>query len=287
MSEISNTIANAIGAATSRAARNALGPRVGSLASPVIGQAIDQVRGAVANTAFGQSVGLTASGGSRAPGDAHGGINARGDALQNWCWYALLPDISDGGIVTSLPWYYAQTATLPRRLIQSDSANFNGHPVHFPESYSVDQLRLGLFMDTTNRAQAWLAAWEGLVLGNDDPTNPRNHGMWGLPADYKKTIDIVILNTERREMLNVKYINAWPSQPEAQELVSGSGEAMVQNVSFMVEDVQIQIMDGQEVANAVRTARDNLVQFGVTTGLSASGISNVLNQIGINLSGFL
>jgi hypothetical protein len=151
--------------------------------------------------------------GGVALGDAFAGINARGDAVQNWCWYCLLPSmendsaLSFGGIspAISLPWYYVPSANMPRRKIATESTQANAHMRHYPQSYSVDNLSLGLFMDTTGKAQQYLEAWASKVLDNRDPANTENQGRWGLPADYKKDIYIVLLDTVHRQMMNVKY----------------------------------------------------------------------------------
>jgi hypothetical protein len=230
-------------------------------------------------------------------GDAMRGMQARDDALQNWCWYCILPPIADGnaldigGLVpklgtlqpqVSLPWYYVQTANLPQRNIQTESVNMNGHPVFFPESYSVDQLTLGLFMDSSSKVHKWLKAWQGQVLGNVNPQLAQNQGMWGLPAQYKKTINIVLMNVSKKQMLNVKYLNCWPTSPTALELNSSEAEVLIQNVSFVVEDIDIRVYNDKGlIDNLLDTATG--YAMGALNGLAAP----YLNNLGSTVSKFL
>lgn len=286
MSALSNVISTAIEGNINRAVRRALPSPAGAILAPAIDKAIDQVRGAVLgrqpDKKFQEAPRFT--GASNSPGDSFAGIHARGDALQNWCWYALMPSLQNNGYNNDLAWYYIQTANLPERTINVDSVNFGGHPVHFPESYSVDPLQLGLFMDNRNESSRYIQAWRELVLQNGDPNiSDSNKGMWGLPAKYKKNIDIVVLNTEKMIALNLKYTRCWPTVSTNTELTSGQGEAMIKTVSFVAEDVYVSVFDAQGIVEPSKEAD----QSGYTTGLSGGLVSSVLNKIGGISTAFL
>jgi len=209
-------------------------------------------------------------------GDSLSGMNARGDAIQNWCWYCVLPvlnrntAVSLGGVTPSsaLPWYYVQKATLPQRSFNRESLSRNGHSAHYPDAYSVTDLLLEFFMGSDNKAQQYIKDWQGLVLGNKNAGVITNQGQWGLPVDYKKTINLVVLSVDRKILLNVKYFGCWPIDPNPLELVSGQGEPLSQPVSFAVEDVNVDIQtDSGLVDTLVNTAR----------GYALTGINSVLS----------
>ena len=115
-------------------------------------------------------------------GNDFAGINARGDALQNWCWYCVPPaiyntddlnldELSIGSLAAPLvwlPWYYVQSATIPDREIEVRTIQRNGHAMHFPKSYSVGDLTLTLFLDSKNVARQWLRSWSHLVVSSDN-----------------------------------------------------------------------------------------------------------------------
>jgi len=216
-------------------------------------------------------------------GDDFAGINARGDAVQSWCWYAVMPDISNtsalnagvvsgtnvGAPLVGLPWYYVQTANLPMRQFGLDTIKRNGHSVHYAQGYEVGTLSLGLFMDSSSKAHQYLKAWQGLVLANTNPKSVQNQGNWGYPADYKKDIVIVVLSVDKKVLLNVKLINCWPSEPTATELTSGEATPLVQTVTFVVEDVDITV-------NNDRGLLDTLTS--TATGYATSALTGALNS---------
>ena len=284
MSALSRVLGSAIDRASSKAIRSSIGSPLAGVIAPTIEKAIGTLKNNLIGPASAERrVSEKRSLESAAVGDDLAGINARGDALQNWCWYALLPEIIVDTTIEKLPWYYVQTTNAPQRNIAFESVTVNGHPVSYPESYSVDQLQLGLFMDSTNKAHKWLTAWQSLILGYDDPSLPRNQGMWGLPASYKKDINIVLLNAQKQQMINFKYINCWPSAPTSLDLVSSSAEAIVQNVSFLAEDVSLTIYESKGLVSPTSSPG---AQIGQTTGIPQDGINSALNKLGSSIKVF-
>ena len=98
----------------------------------------------------GDMINSIGSGGGTDYGDTGRAINARGDAVQNWCWYCIMPSLTDGNAISlfsmkpsvALPWYYVQKMNLPLRSFQVESISRNGYQAHYPESYSVNDLQL-------------------------------------------------------------------------------------------------------------------------------------------------
>lgn len=228
--------------------------------------------------------------GQATPGDGLRGMNARSDAIQNWCWYCLLPTFTNRSAVNlsvndflpstfssgtpglvstqafkpslSLPWYYVQRSNLPFRRIETESVKRNSHMIHYPTGYSVDSLTLEFFMDSANLAQTYLKAWGAAVLNSVDPGRMENRGQWGLPASYKKDINIYVLSVSKQVLLNFRYFGCWPSEQTALELVSDNAAALSQPVTFQVEDVAVTVNNDKRVI-------DNLAQTAVGIGISA------------------
>lgn len=197
------------------------------------------------------------------PGDALGGMNARGDAIQNWSWYCLMPTLTNNNTQsiagsrasTPLPWYYVQKCNAPFRLIETESIKRNSAQVHLPIGYSVPNLAIEFFMDSNNVAQKYLKAWGALVLDTAPVANVVNRGVWGLPAGYKKNIYVYVLSVTKKQLLNFKFINCWPNDPQALELMSADPAVLVQTVNFMVEDVEVTVLNDKGVI-------DNLIEAG-------------------------
>jgi T4-like virus tail tube protein gp19 len=243
------------------------------------------IEGAISGAlqAPGQLLGSLGSFGGTSLGDDFAGINARGDAVQSWCWYAVMPDINNnsalsvgvvaginvGAPVVSLPWYYVQTANLPMRQFSLDTIKRNGHSVHYAQSYEVGTLTLGLFMDSSSKAHQYIKAWQGQVMANANPKSVQNQGNWGYPAAYKKDIVLVVLSVDKKVLLNVKLINCWPTEPSAVELTSGEATPLVQTINFAVEDVDITV-------NNDKGLLDTLI--GTATGYATSALTGALNS---------
>lgn len=260
---------------------------IGSLAQGDVGQAISTL--AYAPSQLASTLG---SSGGTSFGDDLRGISRRGDAVQSWCWYMVMPDIPDtsavplGSIGTivggqpliSCPWYYVQTANLPLRTITTESVKRNGHDAHRPSGYNVGQLSVGLFLDSESKAHQYLKAWQGLVLANSTAKVVQNQGNWGYPSSYMKDITLVVLSVRRNLLLNVRFINCWPTELTPVDFTSGEATALVQAVNFMVEDVDITVNNDKGLI-------DTLISTASGYGLSAlssqfgSGLSNQLNNL--------
>lgn len=212
---------------------------------------------------------------SSAPGNSFAGMAARGDSLQNWSWYCLAPDINTDNGLVKLPWYYVQTSNLPQRNISANSIYRNGRAVYYPENYNIADLTLGLFLDTSGLAMKWIEAWKSRVVGNLDPTISTNQGGWGLPADYKKNVNIMLLSPAKQEMLNIKYINCYPTDTQITDLASNESNPMVLTVQLKVEDIDISVITDNAVIGAASKS-PNFV-MGAISNLG-TGVANSLKD---------
>ena len=265
-----SALSNVIGAAKSgfTTGKGSLNASLNSLVS-------GDIQGALANLAntAGDTLNAFAATGAAPLGDGFGGINAREDALQNWCWYAMLPAFGR----TTLPWYYVSAANMPYRTIQTEAIQRNGKAVHYPESYSVDNLSMVFFLDNSGKAYQYLKTWQGLVLGNIDPKKPGNQGKWGLPSNYKKDIQLIVFSVAKKRMLNVKYINCWPTNLTALSLSSGQAEALSQEVNFLVEDVEVTVNNDKGLMENLLDTTTNFVIGNAANALTGFGDQQLNN----------
>ncbi len=171
-------------------------------------------------------------------GDGFKGIHARKDAVQDWCWYCILPKV--GG--KQLPWYYVTSANTPHRKINTESLKRNGHTVHYPESYEMSgSLSLKFYLDGTSKAHEYLKAWQREIVGDKNPAQAANQGVWGLPSKFKKPITIAVMSVDRKELLVFKYLGCFPTDPQAMELGAGSANPLELQVEFQVEDLDLTV----------------------------------------------
>lgn len=178
--------------------------------------------------------------GSASFGDGFAGINARKDAVQDWCWYCILPDI-DG---VSLPWYYVTSANTPYRKIVTEAIKRNGHTVNLPDSYEMSgNLQLKLFVDSSSLSYAYAKKWMSKVLADDNPAIAVNQGIWGYPQAFKKSVTIAVMSVDRKDLLLFKYLGCFPSDPQALELGSGSETPLELTLDLPVDDVDLTVMN--------------------------------------------
>lgn len=228
--------------------------------------------------------------GGTAFGDGFAGLNARQDAVQDWCWYCILPTIGR----QTLPWYYVTSASVPHRKISLDTVKRNGHSANYAQSYELNgNLNLKFFMDSSSKAYDYFKAWQRLVLGDNDPTVVGNQGLWGLPKDYKKSITIVVTSVTKKDLLIFKYLDCFPTDPQSLEVGAGTSAPMEFSLDFAVEDVAITVKnDVGFLTNLEETAKGFGLQAlkgagslfdAVPSGLdffsSSSGFNSVIDGV--------
>lgn len=254
-------------------AANAIkGAASASVVSAVSQAASGDVYGALASlgSAVENAVDTVGAYGAATPGDGMRGMNARSDGIQNWCWYCLMPTLTNPNSLSimntqgsvSLPWYYVQRGTIPFRVLETESIKRNSQQIHLPTGYSVPNLSLEFYMDSANKAQEYLKAWSSLVLGTSPVANVVNRGVWGLPATYKKNITFYVLSVTKKQLLTIKYVGCWPADPQALELTSSDPAILAQTVSFMVEDVEVTVSNDKGLV-------DKLSETAIGYGVSA------------------
>lgn len=154
-----------------------------------------------------------------------------------------------GGSVASaqgnieLPWYYVEECTPPFRHFNIRSIFREGRDRHYADKYSVDNLRCGIYADSSNVALSYLQAWLNCVM---NPFSAQaavtDGGGFGRPVDYKKPIRIFLLDVQRSEIVILEYTECWPVNLDGLTLNSGSSERIIYQVNFSVGDMFINII---------------------------------------------
>lgn len=201
------------------------------------------------NGVFGRSDTAQGANSSQYAGPGEGnplyGINARGNAMLPFDWYATFPSLSGSsgsssislsGTNNALPWYYCETANLSWRVIETQPVYRRGHQEHLPKGYSVAPLRMGFMLDDTNAALNYFATWQNLILGQFDGSSS-SQGLWGRPADYQKTLSVNLLSVNRQKVLTLTYYGVWPTSLTEVQMVSAAGDRLILEVEFSVNDV--------------------------------------------------
>jgi len=215
-----------------------------------------------------------------APGNDLAGAQARSDPMLAYTWYAQMPVITPGStqissgasassilssvaanLVTNLaspvigsiftsnsqqlPWYYVEQATLPFRTFETQHIFREGRPRSYPTKYSVGTLRLGIYADSTNIALQYLQTWNNAIITPfSSSTSSTMGGGWGRPSDYKFPIFIYLVDVTSNTLALVEYTECWPSSIEAYSMESGNSNRIINQVTFEVGDVFVNLVGG-------------------------------------------
>lgn len=259
------------------------------------------------------------SNGNADPGNSLAGALARSDPLMSFCWYAQLPVISPGstqtvvgnataGVIASLaqtlvngassvlssamggavstsqsaqlPWYYVEEANLPFRQYTSKAIFREGRDRNYPDKYSVNTLRLSLYMDSQNTAFKYIQAWNNAIITPfSAATSDTLAGGWGRPSDYKKPIYIYMLDVTKNVLAIVQYTECWPMTMEDFAMNSSTADRVLGHVTFSVGDVFINLMDvSSNVGTSVLANAGNNILTQAISSASSLFQSSVVNS---------
>lgn len=171
------------------------------------------------------------------------GIISRPDPMMSFYWYAMLPTLDTGQGMVSLPWNFVEEATPSFRTYDMNSIYRDGRMKKFASAFSVDNLRLGFYMDVGNQSLNYLTGWQNCIQAPvTQQTMYDRTGMYRLPSRYQRPIYIYLLNPARESIAVLQYVECWPQNLDSLQLNSGAGSRLIQNVSFATGDVIVNIL---------------------------------------------
>lgn len=230
------------------------------------------------------------------PGFDLAGASSRSDPMLAYTWYAQMPVITPGSNQTAanatsssilanlgttllsgltsalggsistsnaaqLPWYYVEQATLPFRTFEAQHIFREGRPRSYPTKYSVGNLRLGIYADSSNVALTYLQAWQNAIITPFSANlASQMGGGWGRPSDYKFPIFVYLLDVTTNVLAIVEYTECWPTNVSSYSMESGNSNRIVNEVTFEVGDVFVNlvnagsILPGSVLANSANNA---------------------------------
>lgn len=224
------------------AAVGALGQAVGNVALNGAKAVLSGNVGDLGNIITGElsSVGgfLKGPGGGMLEGYSLLGAQARADPLLEYNWYCVLPPIQSAYGSTTLGWNYVEECTVPYRRFETRSVYDQGFPKHYAGKYSVDQLRLGVYMDAQAKSLQYFRAWQAAMMQPFPATEAAsNGGVFTAPMNYKKDVRIYLMNPRRQVIAQILCTGCWPTDINSLNLTSAGGGRLIQNVTLSVDDV--------------------------------------------------
>lgn len=183
----------------------------------------------------------------------------------------------------SLPWYYVEEASLPFRNFSTKSIFRDGRHRHYADTYSIDNLTLHFYLDSSNTAFKYLQAWQNAIIGPFSAANvTTSSGGFGRPQQYKQPIYIYVLDVTKAQMAIIEYVECWPTNINALTMDSNSSTRLTAIVPFSVGDVFINIVGVAQ--SLVQGILSNPSQMG---NLLKNAVSTTGNNLSASVSGTL
>lgn len=216
VSAVQNTLAGAGFPTSKLSLQNTIVANASSLASGILKGVFGQ----------GNSNSNTLTPGAR---DVLGAARSRADPLMSFCWYCDLPVLIDG---TQLGWQYVEECTLPFVDFEQQSYSRAGKKFHYAGAYSLGTLTLKCYEDINGSVTQYIQSWKNSIL--DDAT-----GLFRNPSDYKKTINVTVIDVAKQTVMFFKYLGCWPMRPDSFNMNSGASDRITPSIEFSVDDVLI------------------------------------------------
>lgn len=172
-----------------------------------------------------------------------------------------------------LPWYFIEEANLPFRTFGTRSIFREGRDRHYPDKYSIDNLTVSIYADTSNRALDYLQAWNSAILRPFSGKNSITQGgHFGRPSEYKQVIRFYLMSVARQQVAMLEYTECWPVSMDTVSLGSDSSDRVIYNVNFSVGDVFLTTfaVDTALIAQAA----ENPLMFPTTIGGAINSVFN-------------
>lgn len=196
-------------------------------------------------------------------------IQERGDPMLNIHWSVVMP--------FGLPPMYIEEASIPIfETVDTNPVQFGNRKRIDPGFVSVDNLELTFTDSTSGVVMAFLQQWRSLV---------EYMGYYGRPADYKKTITVLLHDSKGTVVMVFTFGNCWPISAGNLSLVSGSADAVKYPVQFSVERMRVEVVGQTSVARVLSDVGTSLsdqlrnrLEYNARSMLS-NGIRTIGNSI--------
>ncbi len=177
-------------------------------------------------------------------GNALAGIMARADPMHAFNWFCDLPQVNAGGYAASLPWYYVEEATVPFRQFETRQVYREGRYKSYPGKYTVDSLRLAVYLDSDNKSLNYWQTWQNAVMRPfNKSTAVSLGGGYMPPSQFKKDIIFYLLDVRRMQVLSIMYTECWPTHIDGLNLQSATSERLIGQVTLSVGDVFVNLFN--------------------------------------------
>lgn len=146
------------------------------------------------------------------------------DPLTDAQWVALIP-----GMIVDYEFIHA--INTPSIRFDQQGRFENGKIHNYPGVMSMDDVTVTFMTEITGTAPSFLSEWIRSVRSME--------GIYNLPAAYRKTLIVAILDQRGNVIMEFHYENVWPVSWSGYSLKFGTPSPLFTEVTLNVDDVKI------------------------------------------------
>jgi hypothetical protein len=104
---------------------------------------------------------------------------------------------------------------------------------HYPGFMRLDSFSLVMYEDQDFAATTWVTGWMYVIR------NPKT-GAYSLPSEYKKEIQVSLVNRENAPVLSVRLLGCWPTSVANLDLNYTDSSRLTLNITMSVDAVSFE-----------------------------------------------
>ena len=174
-------------------------------------------------------------------------LNSRQDPILSIDWIAVVIDNQLLNTNYQMPWYYIDEIQVPTQALATENRRVNGLERNYVSYYQSLTTSAKFYTDISGKTFNYANQWIRSAFRTDN--------FFGLPSDYKKDIQIYILDSTRKCVVDFRlkgcFINSW----ESYQLTQTGSEHLVTSLNLQVDEVL------QNYDSDLSTAKSNINAF--------------------------
>jgi hypothetical protein len=128
---------------------------------------------------------------------------------------------------------YLESVGLPFQNLNIGDGWYGGSTYsYFPGPHNIEATSISLYEDSKGSALAWVHMWKARIKNF-------NIGLYGLPTEYKRDLEVLLLDTNNDVVIQAKLLGIWPAATDNFTLNYTDNNRLVVTQNFSV--------DGQEI----------------------------------------
>lgn len=187
-------------------------------------------------------------------------LSSRQDPILAIDWIAVVIDNQLLNTNYQMPWYYIDEIQIPTQALAPEKRRVNGLERNYVSYYESMTSTVKFYTDVSGKTFNYANQWMRSSFRTDN--------FFGLPGDYKKDIQIYILDASRQCVVDFRLKGCFPTTWNEYSLGQTGSETLVTSLSITVDEVL------QNYDSDLSTAKSNINAF------FQSGVSAAADTIG-------